>query len=75
MSDHPEFDHLTYRAALARLGLSDTQAGRMLGIEANQVRRMKQDPAATEQARPVRPTTARLLQAYLDGYRPKDWPL
>lgn len=75
MSEHPQFDHVAFRAALERLGLNGTTAGHMLGVSSTHVRRMRQDDGQTEQARPVKPTTARLLQAYLDGYRPKDWPV
>lgn len=74
MADEPNFNHITFRNALHQLGLSDTQAGQVLGCSATQIRRMKQKPDA-DQARIVRPATARLLVAYLEGYRPKDWPL
>lgn len=71
----PAFDHSAFRQALHALGLSDTDAATMLGCEPNHIRRMKQNPADTAQARPVKAGTARLLQAYLEGYRPNDWPI
>lgn len=63
-----------FKAARHRLGLSVNQMAAMLGVDPVQVRRM----AITEDKgshRPVMPTTERLLQAWLAGYRPRDWPI
>lgn len=51
--------------------------GRMaaaLGVSHTQVRRMEMQPGR-ESHRPVNDTTAKLVEAYLAGYRPPDWPL
>ena len=46
----------------------------MLGVTPVQVRRMELGPDKSIH-RPVTGTTERLIRAYLDGYRPADWPL
>lgn len=56
-----------------RLGLSVTQLADMLGVSHQHARRMSIAPDKGAH-RPVNGTVERLLQAYLDGYRPKDWP-
>jgi len=63
-----------FKAARHKLGLSVTQMALMLGIEESgtQVRRMEMQPGKSTH-RPVSGTTARLVKAYLDGYRPRDW--
>ena len=67
---HTEFDE-----ARRKLGLSVTQMAKMLGVADDvQVRRMALSPDKKSH-RPVNGTTERLIMCYLDGYRPKDWPL
>lgn len=74
MTDEPTMTGNELRAAQAALGLSDAQIAPLLGLSAAyQVRRFKVDPAASSW-RPLRPWHVRLLQAYLAGYRPADWP-
>lgn len=63
-----------FREAQHTLGLSDFQLAELLGCQPTQVRRMKVRDPALPSHRPVSETTARLLRAYLDGYRPADWP-
>lgn len=63
-----------FRQAQHKLGLSDMQLAAMLGCDPVHVRRMKVRDSELGSHRPVRPHHARLLQAYLDGYRPSDWP-
>ena len=62
-----------FKGARERLGLSLSQMADMLGLSVEQVRRME-FPEGASQRRPVMDQTRRLLQAYLDGYRPPDWP-
>ncbi len=70
----PSFTPDEFRQAQHQLGLSDKQLAAMLGIAyADHVRRMKVAEGKSSH-RNVTPTVARLLQAYLDGYRPADWP-
>jgi DNA-binding transcriptional regulator YiaG len=68
-----EMDHLEFKQHRQALGLSVSQAAIVLGVGELQVRRMELAPQNTS-ARPVNGTMARLIQAYLDGYRPQDWP-
>ncbi|MBA4613832.1 hypothetical protein H1W37_19415 [Stappia taiwanensis] len=59
--------------ARVQLGLSVADMARMLGHSDLHQRRLESDPDI-EMHRRARPTTVRLLRAYLDGYRPADWP-
>lgn len=63
-----------FKAARKKLGLSVTEMSLMLGLvsDGTHVRRMEMQPGKSS-SRPVNGTTARLVQAYLDGYRPSDW--
>ncbi len=54
------------------LGLTLTQLGHMLGYEGMNVRSQMDDLETGR--RPLRGCQERLLRAYLDGYRPSDWP-
>lgn len=62
-----------FREARHRLGLSVAELATMLGVDPVHVRRMEMQPGKPTH-RPVRETTERLVRAYLDGYRPQDWP-
>lgn len=73
MTDQPTFSPEQFRQAQHTLGLSDAQLAPMLGISEQHVRRLKTRPDAN-QHRTVNDTLARLLDAYLAGYRPDDWP-
>lgn len=59
-----------FRAARKSLGLSQAQAADMLGYgskpRVSEIERGLINPGAS---------VVRLLQAYLDGYRPHDWPV
>ena len=75
MIDQPTMTPAEFRKAQLELGLSDAQLALVLGLEnAQHVRRLKADPEK-EHHRPVKGTHARLIRAYLDGYRPADWPI
>lgn len=63
-----------FKKARRRLGLSVYEMARVLGVKPNHVRRMETADLNSSRARPVMPTTERLMIAYLDGYRPDDWP-
>lgn len=61
------------RAARQELGLTQAQLGALLDSDGQTVRRMEMpESASTHRAPAVR--MARLIHAYLDGYRPPDWP-
>lgn len=61
------------RDARQALGLTQAQLGAMLDTDAQSLRRMEM-PAGASTARGIAPRVARLVAAYLDGYRPADWP-
>jgi DNA-binding transcriptional regulator YiaG len=61
------------KEARRKLGLSSSQMARALGIGPEAVRRLEMT-SGKPTSRAVTPTTQRLIQAYLDGYRPSDWP-
>lgn len=60
------------REARLRLGLTLEQMGQMLGYDGPHTRSQMHRIESGE--RPLMPCQARLLKAYLDGYRPDDWP-
>lgn len=62
------------KQARQSLGLSTAQMGAMLDTDAQTIRRMEQRPDAKTFRSPA-PRMLRLLRAYLDGYRPADWPV
>jgi DNA-binding XRE family transcriptional regulator len=61
------------KEARATLGLTQAQLGQMLDTDGQTVRRMELDADASTFRKPA-PRMVRLIRAYLDGYRPKDWP-
>lgn len=62
-----------FREARHKLGLTLSQMARMLGYtgahDMQQIRRMESGE------RNIREAQARLVRAYLSGYRPNDWPV
>jgi len=69
MSSLPQMSAFEVSEARRRLGLSQEQLAYMLGFE----RRHALSSVETG-ARPLRAPQQRLLEAYLAGYRPEDWP-
>lgn len=61
------------KEARKSLGLSVQQFGELLDTDPQTVRRMEQKETANTFRRPA-PRMVRLVRAYLDGYRPDDWP-
>lgn len=61
------------KKARTKLGLSPTQMGQMLGYQGENVRQMVYEIEAGK--KPLMPCQRRLLEAYLSGYRPRDWPV
>jgi len=60
------------KAARKSLGLTQAQMGAMLGYKG---KNKKQDMRDLETGRrPLREPQRLLMWAYLDGYRPADWP-
>lgn len=59
-----------FREARQKLGLDQVQAAKLLGYGAapriSEIERGTRAPGAS---------VVRLLRAYLDGYRPADWPV
>ena len=58
--------------ARKRLGLTLEQMGHMLGYGGSQIRSMVHRLEIGR--REIRPAQRRLVEAYLAGYRPQDWP-
>lgn len=56
------------------LGLSVADLARLLDTDAQSIRRMEQREDASTFRRPA-PRMERLISAYLNGYRPADWPV
>lgn len=63
---------LNIKEARLTLGLTQSQMGEMLGYKGPHTRQMVYDIETGK--KPLMPCQERLLRAYLDGYRPKDWP-
>lgn len=61
-----------FQQARHTLGLSLSSMARMLGYEGQHIRQQMHDLETGR--RPIREPQRRLMQAYLDGYRPEDWP-
>ena len=55
------------------MGLSVADLARLLDTDPQTVRRMEQSETANTFRRPA-PRMVRLVQAYMMGYRPPDWP-
>ena len=66
--------HTKFKQNRKALGLSVKQTALVLGCSPVHVRRMETDPSVVS-SRPVNPQAERLVIAYLEGYRPKDWPV
>jgi transcriptional regulator with XRE-family HTH domain len=61
------------REARIALGLSQRQLAELLDTDAQTVRRMEMDENSATFRRPA-PRMVKLIMAYLNGYRPHDWP-
>lgn len=61
------------KTARSALKLTQMQLAGMIDTDPQSVRRMEQDPTASTFRKPA-PRMVRLIQAYLSGYRPSDWP-
>lgn len=61
------------KQARHKLGLSASQLAALLDTDPQTIRRMEQSETASTFRKPA-PRMARLIRAYLDGYRPADWP-
>lgn len=66
-------NHTELRAARERLGLTTKDMAQMLDTSEKSVLRMESAPVKAT-ARPAPRRAIRLIEAYLAGYRPKDWP-
>jgi hypothetical protein len=70
----PRFkNHTDPKEARLRLGLTQTQMGQMLGYQGDHVRQMVYEIETGR--KPLMFCQWRLLDAYLAGYRPDDWPV
>lgn len=62
-----------FKEAREILGLTQAQLGRLLDTDGQSIRRIEMPESASTHRRPA-PRMVRLIQAYLAGYRPNDWP-
>ena len=62
------------KEARLKLGLTQLQMGAMLDTDGQTVRRMEMNPETANTAREPQRRMVRLYKAYLDGWRPEDWP-
>jgi transcriptional regulator with XRE-family HTH domain len=67
-----KMDNNQLARARKRLGLTLEQMATMLGYEGEQAR--SQVHHLETGRRDIRPAQRRLIEAYLSGYRPEDWP-
>ena len=61
-----------FQAARHRLGLTLSEMALMLGYQGEHMRQQAHDLETGRRA--IREPQRRLMQAYLSGYRPPDWP-
>lgn len=57
-----------FRQARKSLGLTQGQLAKLMGVDIRTVQKWEGGE------RGIDPPAVRLLRAYLDGYRPEDWP-
>ena len=65
--------HEQIKTARYALGLTQSQLGLTLDTDGQSIRRMEMHPEASTSRLPA-PRMVRLIEAYLNGYRPSDWP-
>lgn len=56
------------------LGLTQSKLAKVLDTDPRAVRAMESDPSTSKHRKPA-PRMVRLLDAYMAGYRPDDWPV
>lgn len=61
------------KEARQSLGLTQAQLAQLLDTSDHVVRRLEMTPDKSSHRTPA-PRMVRLITAYLDGYRPSDWP-
>lgn len=75
MSDEPTLSPEQFREAQHQLGLSDSELAAVLGYGSPaHVRRHKVHDTRLPSYRAPNAQVVRLIRAYLEGYRPADWP-
>jgi len=65
--------HDEIKAAREALGLSLSEFAELLDTDKTTTRRLEMEPSHNT-ARAPAPRMVRLIRAYLEGYRPFDWP-
>lgn len=64
---------LEIKGARQKLGLTQPELAALWDTDKDTVRKMEQSPDTKTFRKPA-PRMLRLLEAYLSGYRPNDWP-
>ena len=67
-------NHAEIKAARQALGLSLSEFAEMLDTDPTTTRRLEMAPHNSTARQPA-PRMLRLIEAYLAGYRPPDWPI
>ena len=62
-----------FRAGRHKLGLTLSELGRVLNVDARTIRKWEA-PNEASTARSPNPIAARVMQWMLDGWRPPEWP-
>lgn len=73
MTEKPR-DFRWVKSSRRKLKLTCRELGEMLDTDMQTARRLERDPEYYSTARPLAPRMVRLIEAYLSGYRPPDWP-
>lgn len=68
-----KIDNMQLKEARQKLGLTQKQLADLIESDPLSMRRMEMDPKHST-ARKMPPRVWRLICAYLDGWRPADWP-
>ena len=66
-------NRLEFKRARVALKLTQSECAKMLDTDEQSIRRIE-GPSTNSTARKVAPRMARLMQAYMWGHRPSDWP-
>lgn len=69
----PTMTPTQFKAARMALGLSLSELALLLDSDDKSLRCIEADPRSNMFRKPA-PRMVRLLEAYLSGYRPPDWP-
>ena len=67
-------DHNDFRAARERLGLTQAELAKILGVTPRAISHWEADPDRVVTARKPYPTAVKAMEWMLKGYRPPEFP-